>query len=186
MPYIVKKTLDTIIEMKDHYLVCVKKNRRQLYFKMAENTIIKQPRDIHCTPNEKNRGRLETRNVQVFEVSDKIKNDYPHSNSVILVNRERINKGKKSNEIVYYLSDLEISAKEFYDGIRGHWSIENKLHYVKDTVMNEDKANLKNKLLAPILSIFRSFVIMIAYIFSKSVTSFQRTFAHNLDIIRLL
>jgi predicted transposase YbfD/YdcC len=186
MPCIVKKTLETIMEKKDHYLVCVKKNRRHLYNKMAANTLEGFLRDSYCTLNEKNRGRIETRNVRVFEVSAEIQKDYPHSRSVIKVNRERTIKGKKSEEVVYYLSDLTVPAKEFYDGIRGHWSIENKLHYVKDVVMNEDKANLKNKLIAPLLSILRSFVIMIAKLFDKSVTSFQRTYAHNLDLILVL
>ena len=140
--------------------------------------------DCYST-SEKNRGRTEIRNVQVFKVSKEIQAKYSHSKSFIQVHRIRINKGIESDETVYYISDLEISAKDFYDGIRGHWSIENKLHYVKDVVMNEDKANMRNKLLAPIISIIRSFVISIARIFSDSVLNFQRTFAHNLAIIHL-
>ena len=136
--------------------------------------------------HEKNRGRIETRTLWVFKVSDEVKNIIPHSNSMILINRKRTIKGKTSYEKVLYLSDLTLSAKEFSDGIRGHWAIENRLHYVKDVVMNEDKANMKNKLIAPIISLIRSFAISIAYVFDKSVTSFQRTYAQNLALIGLL
>lgn len=152
---------------------------------MVEYTQYKEPSST-CVHSEKNRGRLEKRIVSVYEVSEEIKKDYPHSKSIIMVNRERTHKETTSRETVYYLSDLDGSAKDFHDGIREHWSIENKLHYVKDVVMNEDKANLKNKTIASNLSLLRSFVIMIAHIFTKSVINFQRTFAHNLDLILIL
>ena len=47
---------------------------------------------------------------------------------------------KTSTEVVYYLSTKKLSAKEFYQVIRNHWKIENKLHYVKDVIFNEDKS----------------------------------------------
>jgi predicted transposase YbfD/YdcC len=143
-------------------------------------------RKSYYSTKEKNRGRIENRKVLVFEISEEIRKDYPHSKSIIMVNRERIVKGKISKEVVFYLSDLVLSASKFYNGIRGHWSIENKLHYIKDTVMNEDRANLENKSIAATISILRSFVIMIANVFSKSVTGFQRTYSHNLDLILAL
>ena len=53
--------------------------------------------------------------------------------------------GKKSrrrlidfHETHYYLSSLDWSAHQFADAIRGHWLIENRLHWVKDVTLNED------------------------------------------------
>ena len=37
----------------------------------------------------------------------------------------------------YYLSSLDWSASQFSDAIRGHWLIENPLHWVKDVTLNE-------------------------------------------------
>lgn len=186
MPYIVKKTLDAIIETNNNYVVCVKKNRHKLYTMMEENIRNHGSTNNSFTKTELNRGRLENRILECFKVSQEIKAKYPHSKTVILVNRERICNNKLSQEKVYYLSNQSLSSEEFYKGIRGHWSIENKLHYVKDVVMNEDKANLKNKLIASIFSILRSFVITIAKFFLYSVTSFQRTYAHDMQLIKLL
>lgn len=135
---------------------------------------------------ERNRGRTETRIVSVYGVSEEIQKDYKHCKSIISVKRIREISGNRSEEVMYYISDMELSAAQFNEGIRGHWSIENRLHYVKDVVMNEDRANMKNKQTATIMSLIRSFVIMIAYVFSKSVTNFQRTYAHNLDLIGVL
>jgi predicted transposase YbfD/YdcC len=42
------------------------------------------------------------------------------------------------DEVHYYLSSLDWSASQFADGIRGHWLIENRLHWVKDVTLNED------------------------------------------------
>ncbi len=33
---------------------------------------------------------------------------------------------------------FETSANHFHTGIRGHWTIENSLHWVKDVIHNED------------------------------------------------
>jgi predicted transposase YbfD/YdcC len=53
--------------------------------------------------------------------------------------------GKKSrrrlvdfHESHYYLSSLDWSAREFSEAVRGHWLIENRLHWVKDVTLNED------------------------------------------------
>lgn len=134
---------------------------------------------------EKNRGRLEHRQLKVFEASPEIKLEYPHCNSVICINRARLLKDKESKETHYYLSDLSISAEEFFKGIRGHWSIENNLHWVKDVLMDEDKANMRNKQISSTLSLLRSFVITLSSIFSGSLTQFQRDYAHNMDLAHL-
>ena len=42
------------------------------------------------------------------------------------------------HETHYYLSSLDWSATQFSDAIRGHWLIENRLHWVKDVTLNED------------------------------------------------
>lgn len=152
---------------------------------MADVSKIRKKNSSKYRKHEKNRGRLETRTLWVFKATDEVKKYMSHCASVILVHRQRTQKGKTSDEYTFYISNLVLTAKKFFDGIRGHWSIENRLHYVKDVVLNEDKANLKNKKIAPFISILRSFAISIAYIFSNSVTSFQRTYTNNLDLIGL-
>lgn len=42
------------------------------------------------------------------------------------------------HESHYYLSSLDWSPSQFSDAIRGHWLIENRLHWVKDVTLNED------------------------------------------------
>lgn len=129
---------------------------------------------------------MEIRIIHVFEATEEIKEYLPHINAVVRVKRIRERKKNTSEEIIYYVSDVKYTAKRFYKGIREHWSIENKLHWVKDVVMMEDKSAITNIHLAPILSLLRSHVIELAYLNYGSVTNFLRTIAHNIEQMRLL
>ena len=46
--------------------------------------------------------------------------------------------GKESIEVSYFLSSLPPNARRIGSAIRGHWSIENGLHWVLDVVFRED------------------------------------------------
>ena len=55
---------------------------------------------------------------------------------LVLATRE--SKGKASVERRYYLSSLRTDAEQFARAVRGHWSVENQLHWVLDVVFGED------------------------------------------------
>lgn len=46
--------------------------------------------------------------------------------------------GAQSTEVSYFLSSLRPNARRIGRAIRGHWSIENGLHWVLDVVFRED------------------------------------------------
>lgn len=183
---IVKKTLDAIIETGNHYVVAIKKNSKKLYSLIESATArLTKCYDYHKT-EEKNRGRREIRITHAFEASKEIKECIPHIKTVVRIKRLRTNKKKTSEEIIYYACDVGYNAKKFSKGIRGHWTIENNLHWVKDVVMNEDKSLMGNISIAPIISILKSHIIGLAYVNTKSVINFQRTISHDIGIMSLL
>jgi len=51
--------------------------------------------------------------------------------------------GVKSVSARHYISRFDTSAEVFEDIIRGHWSIENQLHWMLDVVFREDNARAK-------------------------------------------
>lgn len=72
-------------------------------------------------------------------------------------------KGFRGREIylfvVYYISSLKLEAEKFAAGIRKHWEIENRLHYVKDVVFKEDHSPISQINAATNLSIITTIAI---------------------------
>ncbi|OLT34760.1 hypothetical protein BJF84_17160 [Rhodococcus sp. CUA-806] len=84
------------------------------------------------------RGRRITRTDAVCEVPVGL--DFPHIGQVVRVHRTVTVTGKKTVEIAYLIGDLDmVDARPatIAGCVRGHWGIENKIHYVRDVTFGE-------------------------------------------------
>lgn len=63
--------------------------------------------------------------------------------SIGMVARTRTVNGAVSEEIVYYLSSLPAKVKSFAKAVRGHWGIENQLHWSLDVTFAEDRSRVR-------------------------------------------
>jgi predicted transposase YbfD/YdcC len=97
---------------------------------------------------EKNHGRIEVR--QVWTVADPEviayldpRGAWPRLRSVAMVVAERRIDGESSRETRYYLSSLPGDAARVGAAIRGHWGIENRLHWVLDIAFPEDESRVR-------------------------------------------
>ncbi len=172
--YTEKKMISQIQKSNNYYVFPVKHNRPSLHKKvsfLAEKSIsISTDKTI-----EKNRGRHETREVKVFENDFNYELEelnWKHITRIIRVERTIFfsKNNKTTNEVVYYISNLNLNAKQFNIGIRNHWSIENSLHWVKDSILNEDKSCVKGEKTASVFSIFRNLSLnIIRYAGFKSI-----------------
>lgn len=143
---------EKIIKKDADYILAVKNNQKGLRSQIIKS--FEQNKQIEIDESiDTGHGRVETRicevinNVENIECREKWKN----LNGIVKITSKRYIKatGKETIETRYYISSLEITAKEMNEHIRKHWSIENKLHWTLDVIFNEDKS-LKKKDNAPI------------------------------------
>jgi predicted transposase YbfD/YdcC len=93
-------------------------------------------------------GRIETRRVWVvWDVKDlgNLAQEWPGLRSLVVVERTRDLNGIVSRERHYYISSLgrKVRAKRMAGYVRGHWSVENNLHWQLDVSFREDQRRIR-------------------------------------------
>lgn len=67
--------------------------------------------------------------------------------------------GTRSEDVRYFITSRYLSGKRFAQSVRGHWAIENSLHWVFAVTFNEDQSRARERRLADNLSWLRRFAI---------------------------
>lgn len=144
-----KQIARQIIEQKGHYCLAVKANQKNLhdeireYFSYAEK---EEPEKLSFYQTiEKDHGRIEIRNYATSADIDFLtgKKDWKNLKRIGKVESIRETGEKKSREVRYYILDEDCSAQEMSTIVRGHWEIENTLHWVLDVHFKEDFCKIK-------------------------------------------
>jgi len=147
-----KDIAEKIIEKEANYVLALKGNQAKIHEEVKEifekklDTI---KYDFHGEI-DKGHGRLSKRNCTVINLNDQDidfneKSKWEKLKSIIRIDCERTVKDKTSKETRYYISSLEVTAKRFNEIIRGHWSIENSLHWILDIAFREDDSRIRTK-----------------------------------------
>jgi len=115
------------------------------------------------TTKETNRGRVETREYSVMPVPDDLvgKEEWRDLRSLVMVVRVRTIQGRETGEVHFYLTSLAAKPKIIARHIRGHWGIENTLHWTLDVTFTEDKSRIRKGHGPQIAAIFRRWVLSI-------------------------
>jgi predicted transposase YbfD/YdcC len=136
-----------IVEQKGHYVLQVKKNQDTLYDRIKETfdeLTVRPIGGVSCSFHEDldaGHGRIETRRIWTTEWTDWYarRGEWAGLQSFVCVEAERTTEGQTSIERRYYISDLGgIEASTMLDYVRGHWGIENQLHWSLDVAFRED------------------------------------------------
>ncbi len=92
---------------------------------------------------------------------------------------------RKTEKLAYYLSDCPptVGAQFYAQAVRGHWSIENRQHYVRDVSLGEDRSRIRHN--PGIFARMRSFALNILR--SSGVTNIAEALYDNaLNLDRIL
>jgi predicted transposase YbfD/YdcC len=93
---------------------------------------------------EKNHGRTDQRTYVAMAAPSAISRNWPDARSIVRVCRETKNgEGKKTKEVRYFISSLPPNVERLASLIRGHWGIENRLHWSLDVTFNEDQSRIR-------------------------------------------
>lgn len=90
-------------------------------------------------------GRIETRQCKVLKMPLELAkiHNWPGLKTVIEIESTREFNDKVEHEKRYYISSLEVGAKDMLHAIRSHWAIENSLHYVLDIAFRDDESRIR-------------------------------------------
>jgi predicted transposase YbfD/YdcC len=147
-----------ILQRKGHYVLAVKDNQPTLYaavkgqldvmilekFQGVRHGFFEQTNGGH--------GRIETRRVWVTNdvtwLGEELLGLWPGLRSAAVVESVRQDlsdlSGKVSTERRYFISSHDgIDAAFVAEGIRGHWAVENGLHWCLDVGMREDQSRIR-------------------------------------------
>ena len=87
---------------------------------------------------------------------------WPHLQQVCRLERQRVVKGKKQVAVSYAISSLpatDADARRLLSLSRGHWGIENRLHWVRDVTFDEDRSQVRTGAAPQVLAGLRNLVI---------------------------
>lgn len=141
-----------IIAQEADYVLALKGNQsglfedvQELFAYAAEINFVDC--DHHQTV-EKNHGRIEIRDCWTTSHPDYfpfLRNgtDWANLRTLVMIRAERRLPEKTSIEYRYYISSLTSGAKHHLAVVRGHWSIENELHWVLDVAFAEDQCRIR-------------------------------------------
>lgn len=151
----------TIIEAGADYVLPVKDNQPALHAKvqvLMNDLVLDHDKKVAATrvgyfqQSEQGHGRLESRRVWVSDdiswLGEELLNLWPGLSSIALVERTRQDLGdlggKTSVERCYYILSLKGTDASAVAGyVRGHWSVENNLHWQLDVSFREDHNRIR-------------------------------------------
>lgn len=166
-------------------VLTVKNNQPTLYADLATYFADPHASFEQSSTLDQHRGRIETRKIRVSTEMNAYLTDWPLIQQVAELTRTvTVRKsGKTSREVVYLITPLtaqEAGPSRLLELVRGHWSIENSSHYVRDVTFGEDRSRLRTAGAPHIMATLRNLAITLIHRSGSShIAATRRHFASH-------
>jgi predicted transposase YbfD/YdcC len=138
----------------------VKRNQPSLHAQLAALPWRDVP--VAYDKRERGHGRTERRTLKATAVARGLA--FPHAAQAIQITRRRKVKGKWSRETCYAVTSLgaaQASPRQLAAITRGHWAIEDRLHWIRDLDFDEDRSQIRTGNGPRIMAALRNLVVTI-------------------------
>jgi predicted transposase YbfD/YdcC len=161
-----KEIAGLIREGGGDYVLAVKQNQPTLYQQVEKAIDAGLEQDAATLDEhgavERGHGRHETRTYAVIPAPESVDPDglWRDLNAVgMAITESTDSRGRHRSEVRYYILSVVLSSKEFAGAVRGHWSIENNLHWQLDVSFREDECRVRTDHAPANLSVIRRFAL---------------------------
>jgi predicted transposase YbfD/YdcC len=142
---------EKIVQAGGDYCLAVKANQPTLhagienhFIEHLEDNFAKVKVRRHET-KEKAHGRTDTRGYFICAVPEDLpdRHRWPHLKAIGMTFTNTLRNGQESHEARFYILNKYVAVKKFAAAVRGHWGVENSLHWQLDVTFGEDQCRIR-------------------------------------------
>ncbi len=144
-----KEIAAQIVEQKADYVLGLKDNQPKLHEEVKDlflrglETDFSGMKHQECQTTAKGHGRLETRTYHLIRPSKQWLEGHPEWKGLktvgMVFSTRQVGDAEPTAEMRFFISSLALNVADFARAVRGHWAIENNLHWVLDVSYREDE-----------------------------------------------
>jgi predicted transposase YbfD/YdcC len=167
-----------VLQRGAHYLLTVKGNHPGLFAQLKALPWKQVP--LAHTSTDRAHSRVEKRAIKIVTVTTGIL--FPHARQAIQITRKtrRLDGTTWTTEVAYAVTSLaaeHATASQLASWVRGHWHIENRLHWVRDVTFDEDRSHIRCGSGPRVMASLRNLVISILRI--NGTTNIAQALRHH-------
>lgn len=141
-------------------MLTVKRNQPSLHSQLRAPALADDPGDGSHPRQRPRPHRVPHRRTHRGDRRDRVS----HARLAIQITRRRrsLTSRKWHTETVYAITDMtykQIRTDQIADAIRGHWGIENRLHWIRDVVFAEDHSQIRTGAGPAVMATLRKLIV---------------------------
>lgn len=177
-PHCQRDTATAIVDAGAHYILTAKANQPTL-LRQLKTLPWKQVPVLDRT-TEHGHGRTTTRRLKTTEIAAGI--EFPHAIQVLQLTRTLTHRktGARHSETVYAVTSMSTTdahPRQIATWLRGHWAIEDRLHWVRDVTYHEDHSQVRTGAGPQVMATLRNTAISLLRLAGH--TNIAKALRHN-------